>query len=248
MVTRPDGAAEAPAYLRIAADLRDQIEAGELRPDTLIPSERELGRAFGVSRMTARQAVGVLENEGYVYRRPPRGTFVAQPRIPLRLGSFSDEMVRRGLRPGAELLWAETRPPTQLVAQALSLDPDTPVHVLQRLRRADTEPIAIETTYLPASLAPGLLDEQLDGSVWALLREKFDVKPTRSAATIEVVTLDDVASHQLGVRTAAPGILLTRRTYDETGRCFEFARDLYRADRTEFQMEGDIPDPAAPAE
>jgi GntR family transcriptional regulator len=231
----------APAYIRIAIHLRDRIDSGELEPNMLVPSERELARTFGVSRMTARQALGVLEREGVVYRRTPRGTFVAEPRLPMRIGSFSDEVVRLGRRPGAELLWAEIQLPTPLAAQALGLALDAPVHALRRLRRADNEAIAIETTYFPAGLTPGLLDQPLDGSLWAILRREHGIVPTRASATLEVVALDDVAARQLGLRSAAPAFLLTRRTLDQNDRCFEFARDLYRADRVEFQIEAPIP-------
>src|ERR1700748_961582 len=91
---RPAGRHTGPAYLRIAAGLRARIDAGELAPHTLGPSERERSRDHAVGRMTARQPLVVLENEGAVYRRPPRGTFVADPRLQLRLGSFSDEITR----------------------------------------------------------------------------------------------------------------------------------------------------------
>jgi GntR family transcriptional regulator len=235
-----------PAYLRIATALRDRINSGELAPNTLVPSERELGRSFGVSRMTARQALGVLESDGFAHRRPPRGTFVAKPRLPMRIGSFSDEIVRLGRQPSGELLWAESQASTPLVAQALELGEGDRVHALQRLRRVDDEAIAIETTYYPADLTQGLLDRQLDGSLWSILRRDHGVTPTRASATLEVVALDEVTAGQLGVRNAAPGFLLTRHTFDADGRCFEFARDLYRADRVEFQIEAPISLPPLP--
>ena len=93
------GRRSAPAYVRIAAALRERIQADELAPHTLVPSERELSEDCGVSRMTACQALLVLEGEGAVYRRPPRGTFVAEPRVPLHLGSFSHEIARAGHHP-----------------------------------------------------------------------------------------------------------------------------------------------------
>jgi GntR family transcriptional regulator len=233
--------AKGPAYLRIAADLRARIDAGELAPNTLVPSERELSRDHAVSRMTARQALLVLEGEGAVYRRPPRGTFVADPRLQLRIGSFSDEITRAGRHPTAELLWSGTEKATAVVAAALQIPADSDVHALQRLRRADGDPLAIETTYYPAALTPGFLERPLDGSLWAILRDAYDVDPARASATLEVVTLDESASRHLDVRLAAPGILLTRHTFDGEGRCIEFARDTYRADRVAFQIRADIP-------
>jgi GntR family transcriptional regulator len=247
MISGTSASRSAPAYVRIAAALRDRIQAGELAPHTLVPSERELSRDFEVSRMTARQALVVLEGEGAVYRRPPRGTFVAEPRLPLRLGSFSAEIARAGHRPTAELLWAEVQKSTPLVADALGLPPGAPVHALQRLRCVDGDPLAIETSYYPTDRTPGLLDQPLDGSLWDLLDEHYDIHLARASATIEVITLDGSASEHLSVRAAAPGILLVRRTYDTDDRCIEFARDTYRADRAAFQLDNQIPPRGKPA-
>ncbi len=229
------------SYVRIAGELRDRILGDPLAPHTLLPSERELGEQYAVSRMTARHALALLESEGYVYRRPPRGTFVAEPRVPFRIGSFSDEITRMGRDPGAVVLWAERRSPTVSAQQAFEMTADDAVHALQRLRYADDEPIAIETTSFPAELTPGMLAEDLHGSLWDLLRAKYDVIPATATATIESIVIDDASCARLGVRSASPGILLTRTSRDEAGRCVEFARDVYRADRARFEVEATIP-------
>lgn len=101
-------------------------------------------------------------------------------------------------------------------------------------------PLALETTYLPAVLTPGILDAPVEGSLWAVLRDRYAIELTRSAAVLESIVLDPTSSAQLGVRSATAGILLTRRTFDATGRCVEHARDVYRADRTSFAISQDL--------
>lgn len=229
------------AYVRIAGELRDKILGNQLAPHTLLPSERELSEQHGVSRMTARHALALLESEGHVYRKRPRGTFVAEPRVSFHIGSFSDEITRMGKQPGAELLWAERRHPTISAQEAFGLTADDWVHALQRLRFADGEPIAIETTYFPADLTPGLIDEDLHGSLWEVLRTRYDLTPANASATIESIVIDDANCASLRIRPASPGLLLTRRSSDPAGRCIEFARDVYRADRAMFEVEAVIP-------
>jgi GntR family transcriptional regulator len=231
-------------YVEIASELREHIESAALAPHTLLPSERELSETYQVSRMTARQALTLLENEGYVYRRPPRGTFVAEPRVLFRVGSFSAEVTRAGRRPGARLLWAEATTPTPSVQTALDLAPGEEVHALQRLRLADAEPLALETTYLPATLTPGLLQQPLDGSLWALLRDNYAIIPSNAQATLQFIVIDDASASLLRLRSAAPGILQIRKTYDQDGRCIEFARDIYRADRAAFEFDAIVQPPA----
>lgn len=222
--------------MTIAADVRDRIVTEQMGPHTLLPSERELAETHGVSRMTARQALSLLESEGVVYRKPPRGTFVAEPRVRFHVGSFSEEVARMGRRPAAQLLWAEHQVATPAVRRALELDDGAAVHVFHRLRSVDDVPFALETTFLPAELTPGILEVTDDGSLWAVLRSRYGVELARSTAVLESIVLDDATSLQLGVRAGSAGTLLTRRTEDISGRCVEYARDVYRADRAAFEV------------
>lgn len=222
--------------IAIAALVRDRIVTDQLGPHTLLPSERELAEHHGVSRMTARQALSLLESEGVVYRRPPRGTFVAEPRVRFHIGSFSEEVSRLGRTPAARLLWAERQHPTPAVRAALGLSDGAAVHVSHRLRTVDDVPFALETTFLPAELTPGILDGPELGSVWAVLRDRYGVALARSTAVLESIVLDDASSAQLGVRAGSAGTLLTRSTEDTAGRCVEYARDVYRADRASFEV------------
>ena len=167
-----------PRYIAIAAQVRDRIIVEQLGPHTLLPSERELAEQHQVSRMTARQALSLLENEGVVYRRPPRGTFVAEPRVRFHIGSFSEEVSRLGRHPAARLLWAEHQEPTPSVRLALELDDGATVHVFHRLRTVDDVPFALETTFLPADLTPGILDLADEGSLWATLRDRYGIELT----------------------------------------------------------------------
>ena len=74
-----------------------------------------------------------------------------------------------------------------------------------------------------------------------MLRSAHGIEPVRAQATVEVVVLDPEAARRLQARPASAGLLLTRRTFDAGGRCFEYARDVYRADRAVFSLEAEIP-------
>jgi len=161
-----------------------------------------------------------------------------------RLGSFSAEVARAGRHPSARLLWAETTAPSPSVQDALGLAAGEQVHALQRLRLADAEPLAIETAYLPAALTPDLLQQPLEGSLWTLLRDNYGVVPSNARATLQFIVTDDRSASLLRLRSAAPGILQTRKTYDQSGRCVEFARDIYRADRAAFEFDAIVQPPA----
>ena len=234
-----------PAYARIAAALRDQIERGDLGPKALLPTERELAELSGVSRMTARHAMMILESEGLVVRNS-RGTVVAAPRLTMRAGSFYEELERQSVRTDAALLWAEPQDATPRICDELDLPEGSRVNALQRLRHANGEAVAVETSYYPAELTPGLLEVLPAKSLWAVMRVTYGIVPVHTTASLSVVALDEYTAKKLSARTGAPGLAVSTRSYTDSGRCFEFCRNVYRADRVAFQFDSVISSVAEP--
>jgi GntR family transcriptional regulator len=229
-----------PAYLRIAASLRERIGEGEFIPGQNLPPERELCGQFGVSRMTARHALTVLEREGLVVRDVTRGTLVAEPRLELRLGSFSRELERIGRQPSAELLSARQVLPRGAVADGLGIDPRQRVVELRRLRRSDNEVVALETTFYREDLVPGFLDQDLTGSLWDVLNHEYGIRLKRSEAKLQVLPVVSVTAKDLQVREGSECLHFSRKTFDESNRCIEYAEDVYRADRVSLVIEREI--------
>ncbi|HET8866769.1 MAG TPA: UTRA domain-containing protein, partial [Agrococcus sp.] len=104
----------------------------------------------------------------------------------------------------------------------------------------DREPIAIETTFYPATLLPGLLDGDLSGSLWTAISDQYGLTIARTTARLEVIALDAMTATHLGTRQAASGLLLTRQSYLADGRCIEYAQDIYRADRVSLIIDREV--------
>ncbi len=141
-----------PLYYQLKEVLRQQIRAGHLAPHTAIPSEPELVARYHVSRATVRQALTELVNEGLLYRQHGKGTFVCEPRVQQTLSeltSLTQDIQRRGKRPGGILLVSELIRGTESVRKWLELADEEQVIRLERLRTADDLPIAHEIDYLP---------------------------------------------------------------------------------------------------
>ena len=229
-----------PLYLWLAQMLREQIEAGQIDAHGTVPSERVLSERYDVSRMTARHALETLTLEGYLYRHPRRGTFVAEPRLRFSVGSFTRDMTEAARTPGTEVLSAATVDPDAVVAEQLGVPAGGRVHVLQRLRSAMGEPVAIEHIQLSAARFPDLLEHDLAGSLWVLLRARYDVHPAKADARVVAVTLDKFEAEALGAKPGSPALVLTRTVYDTEGGVVELARDIYRGDRTEFEVTAPV--------
>jgi GntR family transcriptional regulator len=229
-----------PLYLWLAQLLREQIEAGQLTAHGPVPSERALSERYDVSRMTARHALETLTLEGYLYRHPRRGTFVAEPRLRFSVGSFTRNMTEADRMPGTEVISATTVDPDAVLAAQLGVPQGGRVHVLERLRSAMGEPVAIESIQLSAVRFPDLLDHDLTGSLWVLLGALYDVHPAKADARVVAVTLDRFEAETLGVKAGSPALVLTRTVFDSEGGVVELARDVYRGDRTEFEVTAPV--------
>jgi GntR family transcriptional regulator len=228
-------------HVQIREFLREAISRSEV--GTPLPSERELVERFGVARMTVRQAVNRLVSEGRLYRVPARGTYVARPAIvlPVRLTSFSEDMASRGLVPGSVDLVRRTEPAKAAVADTLGIRAGEQVHVIERLRTADGEPMAIERAHLPADITPGLAQESLrDRSLYTVLEQRHGIVLDAGEQTISAATVTGGDAGLLAVPDGSPVLLLTRRSY-ASGRPVEHVVSVYRADRYQLRVALDLP-------
>jgi GntR family transcriptional regulator len=201
----------------------------------------ELGKIHGASRAVVRQAVGMLANSGMLRRAQGRGTFVATPRLrqdPHRLLSFTADMLNRGLTPGSTLLSTQLVPVSQNLAERLELAEGDPVWEVIRLRRAEGEPMGLQTAYLPARVCPDLpVDRLREGSLYSLLREQYGIVPARANETYIAVELSMEEARLLAVGEGAAGLAVERITRDSNGRVFEYVRSVMRGDRYQISLE-----------
>ncbi|MBB4933868.1 GntR family transcriptional regulator [Lipingzhangella halophila] len=228
-----DPASPVPKYSQLRELLMDWIADAGLTVDDIIPSERELGTTYGLSRMTVRQTVDQLVSEGKLYRVPGKGTFVARPKIEmsLALASFTEDMRARGYQPGARDIARRVVPASGHTAKHLGIPPGAEVHQIERLRTADGEPMAVERTNVPASLVPGLDARGLsECSLYEVLEQEYGIVFDSGEQTIEATLCDPVDARLLGLPPGSP-VLAMRRISLSNGTRVEFAVSTYRADR-----------------
>lgn len=231
----PDLGEQLPAHAAIVRWLDPQLD--RFTAGDRLPAEIDLADALGVSRMTLRQALATLEERGRIERRRGRngGTFVSRPRFDLTLTGlpgFTEQMRRAHVEAGAVVVRAHTIVAPDDVRQALHLRPGSKVHEIIRVRSADGEPIALEDTFLPAATFPNLLEYDVTGSLYELMDTEFDRAPASAEEVVEPVAATPDSASLLKVRAGRPLMLVTRTSYDAGDTPVEFARDLFRPDRT----------------
>ncbi len=230
-----------PPYQQIEAWLLEAIASGELSSgDRLLP-ERELAAAFGVSRMTLRHALGALELRGLVTRVLGRngGTFIQGRKIACdlnQMSGFTDQLRSNGHRPGAKLLEALEIGADGEVAKFLEIEPGAPAFRIVRLRFADEQPVAIERSWFPAQRFPGLLERDLNGSIYELLDVGYDERPVKALETLEAVRATSEQAKLLGMSGPPVAIQVERVAYSFVGVPVEYACDIFRGDRTKLTL------------
>lgn len=230
-------AGEGPKHRQLQLALAELV-ASELSPGERLPSERQLLARFGVSRATVRHAIAALERDGVVERRHGSGTYVAERRVTsrLHLASFSEDMARRGLTPVTRLLTAARIAADAEVSTALDVSPGEEVARIERLRCADGRPMAYEVGSYPLGRLPGLLEADLTGSVYELLRRRYRRPPDGGQQLLWAEPAAAWLAGWLEVEEGAP-LLVFQRTALSRGEAIEHTTSWYRADRYRISME-----------
>ena len=233
-----------PQYRQIEQALRLRIAT--LAPGARLPSDAELCAEFGVSRMTARNAMQRLADEGLVARQPGRGSFVAEPpahRHANRLMTFTQEMLRAGRRPSSQVLTRVIRPSSAAEALDLGVPRHQPVVHLRRLRLADGAPVALESAVLIDACASAVLTADLaEGSLHETLR-RAGIALRRGTGTIAAAAATAEDARLLGLRTGDPLLVERRVIVDTHGRRVEATESRYPAERYELVVHFDVEAP-----
>lgn len=235
-----------PHYRRIEQSLRQRI--ARLQPGDELPSDMELCAEFGVSRMTARNAMQRLAAEGLIVRQPGRGSFVAEPpahRQANRLMTFTQEMLRTGRTPSSRVLTQVIRPSTPTEAAELGIPSGQPVVHLRRLRLADNDPVALESAVLVGACGPAVMTADLaSGSLHETLR-RAGIVPRRGTGTVTAAAATREDARLLGIRSGDPLLVERRIIVDGSGHRIEATESRYLADRYALVVRFDVqaPDP-----
>lgn len=225
-----------PLYCQLMDILIHEIQTN-MKEEQQLPSEREIGEKYNVSRATVRQAMQEMEQEGYIYRSHGKGTFVAPQRVNqdlLRFYSFTEEMKKLGKNPSSKVLNFEVVDCDKKISKKLGINENDKVYKILRLRLADNKPMMIETTYLPYDRFPGMLREELEqNAMYEIFAQKFAVKITSAKEKFQPVVTNVEEARSLKVGKEIPSLKIERYTY-ENDRIIEYTRSIARGDKFEY--------------
>ncbi len=229
-----------PLYLQMKNAIETEIREGKYGPEERLPSERELCERFGVSRMTARQALKELERDGLVFSRVGKGTFVSEPKIDQQLRNltgFSQEISTRGARPSSKVLSAQIVPASANMAAILRVMQGAEVVELSRLRLSNELPLCIEIAHIPHYLCPNILKNDFSHeSLYEVFQRDYGHHLVRAEQTMEASLANTRELELLQMVSPASVLRIERFTYTQQDLLLEYVTSAYRGDLYKFHL------------
>jgi GntR family transcriptional regulator len=205
-----------PIYLQIYGNLRKAIELNEYLPGQLLPSEPELEKRYGVSRITVRRAIELLANDGYVSAKQGVGTIVAYPSMqkPSYVTSFSEMLSENGYNPSSKNIHLSFVQPSKDIIDLMGSPGLSELVCIQRLQLADEEPIGIMTNYIRPEAVPGIEARELNfTSLYAFLEREYHIIINTSRDIITARVADLAQAAMLKISVGSPLIFLKRISF-----------------------------------
>lgn len=225
-----------PLYRRLEDAVKQALGTSHLKRGAVIPSERTLCDALGISRVTVRKAIDGLVSDGLLDRRQGAKTVVSS-RLEKSLAtmtSFSEDMRSRGLEPGCVWISREIARPSPAEMMALGISGSEKVARLRRLRTADDTPIAIEIATLPARFVSD--PQAVRESLYEYL-EATGALPVRALQRMQAKPATDGERQLLAAPEDTSLLVVERRCFLADGQIVEFTQTKYRGDVYDFVIE-----------
>lgn len=229
-----------PASTQLAEALKAQIIQQRLPRGGRLPSERELIDRSGLSRVTVRAAVGMLQRQGWLVRRQGLGTFVADPveqELSCGVRTITEVLLSCGVTPQVDVLSHQTGPAPQRISETLGL---VEVLCIRRRIRTGDQPLALVTAYLPPGVGPAV-EPLLSGSAdtettYAMWERRLGVRIAQATHEIHAAGASPDVADALGLAVGSPVLVVDRTSYTNDGKPLEVVVFHHRPERYQFSV------------
>jgi GntR family transcriptional regulator len=230
-----------PLYYQLRSLLETKIRSRELQEGERLPSEAELCQQFNVSRITVRQALSALFNDGLIYRERGKGTFVAEGarwRRPVLKGSIEDLLVA-GVGTRIIVLSYEEIHIPQGLSKVLKTGKPERVHRLEFVRLLSEGPQVYSLVYFPPSLGKIISPDEIEETteIISFVEDRLGIKAHGAHQTIDVGAADQVIAKNLSVKPRTPLLIIYREYFTGEGSLLFAAKSYYRPDRFTYEVE-----------
>lgn len=230
-----------PLYTQIKEALRAKIIDGTYVAHQRLPSESEMIAAFGVSRITVRQAMNDLQKEGLLFKVHGKGTFVAMPNVSqelTHLQGFGEAMRLLGHETHSDVFGLTAVKGSALVCHKLGIPEGTSVIEIKRVRYLNREPVSIDHSWVRQEIGTRLSKQNLrEKDLFSLLENQLG-QPLHSAdVEIDAASASDDIAARLQVNAGSPILRIERLTYADEVTPIVFEYLHYRAETFKYRMK-----------
>nr|WP_325265961.1 GntR family transcriptional regulator [uncultured Rhizobium sp.] len=229
-----------PLHMQLKGIILKSIGSGEWPPHSQIASERELCERYNVSRTTTRKVLSDLIHDGIVYTVSGKGTFVAEHRLRQELKplvGFTQDLRDQDVEVNSQVNVLERIEADESLAAHLKIRPFAAVVKLQRCRFAGDQPLAIQTSYLPEHLCPGLLRfDFASHSLFETLRQDYGLELLEGSTVIKPGLAEAWEAEMLGVTNPAAVLRTFQTTFLEDGQVIEYCVTAFHGELFELTV------------
>lgn len=233
-----------PLYVQLERILHDRIASGEWQPNQRIPSENELNREYGLSRMTVRGVLTKLVSDGLLLRVPGKGTYVAPRKIDAVSPAYRgvrEQLEAMGYATSTRLVSFDLEQPSSGVRERLRLSDGEQIWTIARVRDVQGEPISLHRSHVPARLAPGLDGHDVVGEqLCVILEDHYDLPMKNVHEDLEAHAVTTTEARHLGMHRGEPALLLQDLVSDARGVPFEYSTIVFRGDKLRLRFDYEL--------
>ena len=223
-----DKSSAIPVYYQLKEEIKEKISQGVWTKGECIDSERELSENYGVSRMTVRQALGELVQEGILIREKGRGTFVCEKKVKQQdMMSFSEIVKNAGKELETVILEFKIIDTLESLKDVFKHDK---LYKINRLRIVDKEIVANEIVYIPFDYISGIKEDELKYSLHKILEDKGYLVE-RAESSIVAVIMDADLKSLFNLDKEVPLLKSNSTVYDVDNKVLYVEDAIYRSDK-----------------
>jgi GntR family transcriptional regulator len=226
-----------PIYYQIKQIIKGWIINREFNPGEKIPSENELADRFHVSRLTVRQAISQLTQEGFLTSKRGGGTFVTTNeklihQFSLEFTGFMDDLFYQVSKSKTKSVKIEKISLPKLIKEKLELGNDEKEVVqIKRVRFLEDQAFAFTVNYLPVDIGKRISEKDLyKQSLLQVIEQNLNIPFTEAFQTTEASFADQEISEQLGIASGFPVLFVERIMYTKDRKPVEVVQTSYRGD------------------
>jgi GntR family transcriptional regulator len=225
-----------PRYYQIKQTIKNWIISREFNPGDKIPSENQLSEIFNVTRLTVRQALAQLIQEGFITSRKGGGTYVTSDEnlinsFNIEFTGFMDDLFYQVSKSKTKSVEINRITIPKSMIDKLALGRDDEIILVKRVRLKKDTTFAYTINYLPVEIGEKLNKKDLlKKPLLQILEQDLGIKFTEAFQTIEASFADQEVSRLLEIPAGSPLLFVERIMYTKRRKPVEVVQSLYRGD------------------